>query len=250
MHEPGEITSPPESRFNKTLIHILKNIDGVLKRTGESPLHIAKETVTMQNNGKNIVTITDGDIVIAGHSFQKELSNKSSQTDSSDMSIRLKHFLDEIQDGILLDHMGISYFCGNIDGEKMRIKNIMADKSFPLQEEPTTEDDQAWLFLGNPNNNDPLFEFVLNKGTQIPDDSWRPHFQIDINTSLSIEEIRNLTDKHLGEGFVQWELDIPDVGTVLAMGVVGQINGTKLALGIGTNKRSTVFVRENTFKSI
>ena len=51
-----------------------------------------------------------------------------------------------------------------------------------------------WLFLGNVDKwDDPTLEFVLIKNTSDPDkDYWLPHIQIDVDTTLSPNQINDL----------------------------------------------------------
>ena len=52
-----------------------------------------------------------------------------------------------------------------------------------------------------------------------------PHFQIDIDTKLTTNEIEFLTKKYLKDGFINWKLNIPNFGIVLEMGELGNISG-------------------------
>jgi len=52
---------------------------------------------------------------------------------------------------------------------------------------------------------------------------WLPAFQVDIDTSLTMNELEDLTDQHfLEKDFGKWKLDIPDYGVVLAMAILGE----------------------------
>ncbi len=73
---------------------------------------------------------------------------------------------------------------------------------------------------------------------------WAPHFQIDLDTSLSFNELEKITDDSLGSRFFKWKLNIPNYGIVLGMGILGKIGNTKICLGLGTDIRDTKYQRE------
>ncbi len=62
--------------------------------------------------------------------------------------------------------------------------------------------------------------------------------------------MKKATTKYLKPNFFDFELNIPNHGVVLAMGQLGNINGTKIYLGIGTNLRGTEYHRKNFFNEI
>ena len=86
---------------------------------------------------------------------------------------------------------------------------------------------------------------MLTEGEDSLSTDWIPHFQIDIDTNQSIEELKKATAKYLNPNFFGWELDIPNHGVVLAMGQLGNIYGSKIYLGVGTNLRETENHRKN-----
>lgn len=217
-----------ENSFNETLIAMLDELNRFV--------------------GYNIdlLKLTPTDIFLGNHNFQGDLVSEKTGNEIN-MKGNFSFFLESISKSIIrLNHLGISYFCEDIEKEIALLKKVTASNDLPLYEEKSGFSSQKWLFTGDFSNwQNSLFEIVLNKGNHIKRDYWRPHFQIDIDTSLSIDEIKKMTDKYLEKDFIRWQLDIPDYGTVLAMGVLGEVNGTKIALGIGTSLRDTEYHRKH-----
>jgi len=87
-----------------------------------------------------------------------------------------------------------------------------------------------------------MCELVLNRRSS--KDFWRPHFQIDVDTTLQRSEVLDIAKKYLGMDFIRWELNIPNYGVVLMMGVLENIGGSKIVLGIGTKLRNTEHLRK------
>lgn len=247
MTEIGEKGKVPEVPLNRTILNVLKSVDTQLHaRNDKSPLRITSNAITLQNGATALATISPSDILVAGDDFQDKIVSSELADSNSLLGEKFTNFLDVVSSRIVrLNHLGLSYFCKDINQEVTRLKALAEQSGIPLYKEPSTDTAQSWLFLGDVNNwEEPLFEFVLNEGTAAALNR-KPHFQIDIDTSLSLDEIRTLTDQHLREGFLHWQLDIPNFGTVLTMGTLGEVNGTEIALGIGTNKRGTEYHRKN-----
>jgi len=139
-----------------------------------------------------------------------------------------------------------SYACPNINKELDYFKKFLIGTDFKLYEEKSDNPAQRWFFIGNLENwEHPLFELVMTEHKKSITTEWIPHFQIDIDSTQSINELKKLTDKYLKPDFFSWELNIPNCGVVLAMGQLGNISGTKIYLGIGTNRRDTEYHRKN-----
>ena len=150
-----------------------------------------------------------------------------------------------------LNHLGICYAVPHIQTEVERYKKLVGQhKMFHLYEEESESSTERWYFIGNINHWEaPMFEIVLKKSGNTHD-VWIPHVQIDLDTNLSIAALENMTTRYLGEGFIKWRLDVPGLGTVLAMGILGDVNGTKIVLGLGTNKRNAEYLRTNLLKVV
>lgn len=96
----------------------------------------------------------------------------------------------------------------------------------------------------------PLFEIVLTKTHKSIDSKWNPQFQIDLDTNLTHKDVAKISNEVLGKNIFDWKLDIPNYGTVLLMGRLGNISGVNLYLGIGTNLRDTKLQRRELLKPI
>jgi hypothetical protein len=207
-------------------------------------LSIANET---------LVEIKEKSILVVGNDVTKKVFSILS-SNSSDVieNNQIKIFFADLKDSLIrINHLGISYSCVNIEKEIVEIKKSLFGTSFKLYEEPNDSTNQRWFFVGNLENwENPLFEIVLTESEAKFCTKWIPHFQIDLDTNLSIKELESLTDKYFKNNFFDWKLDIPNYGVVMAMGELSNINGTKIFLGLGTNIRGTKKHREEILKLV
>lgn len=247
-----ETVKTPEVPFNGVLLQVLRSVDRSLGSKGNSPFVSAPYGIAINTGDKNLVTVTGNDIVIAGESFQGKLVKPSTIPSTPNINQRLDSFLNGISGSLVrLNHVGVSYFCDDLQKEVENLKGVSGSANISLYEEQSSEPDERWLFMGNADNwEDPMVEFVLNNNANSAVISWKPAFQIDIDTTLTLEQVKVLADQHLGKGFIQWQLDIPDYGTVLGMGLLGNVGNAKIALGIGTNLRGTEEYRKNELKPL
>lgn len=239
MSEPTkEAIGAPENPFNRAVIDSLTTVHQALSHRSKSPLLVDGNGVSLMSGGEPLARITPGNLVVAGESFQRRIATEPNAV--PEMRGDFGAFLNELGEGLKsLNHLGISYYVPDIEQEHEAIRHISEEAGIESHEEPGAPEDQEWLFLGHVDDwRSPLFEMVLNKGVPDPKDFWRPHFQIDLDTHLPWEQLKDLTDKHFGPDFFKWTLDIPNVGPVLGMGVIGNVGGSKIALGLGPVKRS------------
>lgn len=160
-----------------------------------------------------------------------------------------KFLIDMGNSFVRLNHLGISYACNAFETEIFQYKNSLTNTKFSLYEEPSGKSNAKWLFIGNTIDwQSPLFEIVLTKNAPETENTWLPHFQIDIDTTLNQNKLEKKLTQCFGSDFVQWKLDIPHYGVVLVMGMLGSIDGTKIYLGVGTNLRNTQYHREQILK--
>ncbi|MFZ1549156.1 MAG: hypothetical protein WAT44_01660 [Microgenomates group bacterium] len=161
-------------------------------------------------------------------------------------------FLNAISSKVLrLNHIGVSYWCENIENELLEYQNAIKGSDLKVYEEFSGNPKNRWFFLrSDPKWTAPLIEIVLNQSKNYYEDEWMPHFQIDIDTSLDYKELIFLTNKFLKHDFFSWNMNIPNYGVVLGMGLLGTINNTKIYLGLGTNLRNTKYHREVSLKEV
>ncbi|OGH12241.1 MAG: hypothetical protein A2857_00550 [Candidatus Levybacteria bacterium RIFCSPHIGHO2_01_FULL_36_15] len=237
---------------NRLLIEYLKNLHEMQAVTKKPPMKIDDSTVTLYSGKTKVFEINLFDVIVAEKSFENRINLVDFDSDRKKYNVdKFSCFLSNISNNFVrLNHLGISFNCEDLDNEVEHIKSSVLRNSLKLFEEESNDFTQRWLFIGNVSNwKNSLFEIVLNKRNK-DINFWIPHFQIDVDTTLTIEQIRKITNKVFGPGFIKWELDVPDYGVVLAMGILENINGTKIALGIGTNLRNTKFHREELLKLV
>jgi len=207
----------------------------------------------LQINGEQLAEINEKSILMVGNDVTTSIfpANSTNVSDTIDVD-NIKNFFDALDDSLVrLNHLGISYSCVSIKDELVKIKKILLGTSFKLYEETSDSPHQKWFFIGNLERwENPLFEIVLTQSKTTLCSEWIPHFQIDLDTKLSIEELESLTRNHFRKGFIDWKLDLPNYGVVLGMGKLSDINGTKIYLGLGTDKRNTKLHREEILREV
>lgn len=235
----------PENPFNKAVIDSLRSVDHVLSPRGKSPLSFDQSGVSLMSGGNPLARITSSDLVVAGESFQRRIASDPGAVPK--MKGNFGAFLSELGDGLkALNHLGISYFDPNLEQEHKNLMHTVDDAGIEAHVDPDAPEGQEWIFLGHVDDwRSPLFEMVLNQGEADPSDFWRPHFQIDLDTNLPWDQLKALTEKHFGDDFFQWTLDVPEVGVVVGMGVIGKVGDSKIALGLGPTKRNTEYHRRS-----
>ncbi len=233
------------------ILSVLKNL-----RNSEANQFLSRKnssSFVLQINGEPLVEVNEESISVVGGDFTARIFPARNSSVSDSISIgRIKNFFDKLNDSLIrLNHLGISYSCVNIENELVEIKKLLHGTNFKLYEEPADSASQRWFFIGNLESwENPLFEIVLTESKTPLCTEWIPHFQIDLDTRLNIEELEFLTKNHLKEDFIGWKLDIPNYGVVLTMGELSNINGTKICLGLGTDKRDTKLHREKILRLV
>jgi hypothetical protein len=147
--------------------------------------------------------------------------------------------------------LGIKYHSDNFTADLQKYKSLAKKGGFDVSREDSTAKNDKWYFVGDKTNwTNSLFEIVLTKSQPTLHD-WLPHFQIDIDTELDGEKLKELTARIFWKNFFGWKLDAPEVnGTVMFMGLLGCVNATRICLGVGTNLRNTKYHREVLLKKI
>ncbi len=220
-----------------SLLNILAQIDTVKKT-------LRKTNDTVKISG--LVEINKTSLKVGGIDFEEKILLNGTALPAISELKNFEKFVKRISVNIIrLNHLGISYGCDDINLEIDRLKQLK------LYEEDSGDKYNRWFFVGDKTNwENTLFELVLNQGPRQYLDDWIPHFQIDIDTNLDYPDLRLITDKIFGKEFIKWSLDVPNQGVVLCMGKIGQIEGTKIYLGIGTKARNTKSHRERLLEEI
>ena len=137
-------------------------------------------------------------------------------------------------------------FCASPQEEIEKYRKDLSKTGVNVYQEHTESNNEKWYFIGDTTHYDtPLCEIVLNSATTDWYTDWLPAFQIDVDTSLSMAALEKIAEKYFGKQFWKWKLDIPHYGIVLAMAILGEINGIKITLGVGTNLRDIKNHRES-----
>ncbi len=191
-------------------------------------------------------------IKLCGEDIDQKVSAQKDKHSFSLLEEEWRNFLKELGSSyIRLNHVGISYACNNIEQEISYYKKLVFRHGSGLYEELSSIRHERWVFIGDTSDwQAPLFEIVLTEGRVNAENNWRPHFQIDIDTSLAEAQLDILLRKYFGPRFTKWKLAFPGYGTVLSIGLLGIVEGTKIYLGTGTSLRNTEFHRRQELKRI
>lgn len=170
---------------------------------------------------RNIFTLSDTQMPPLDQRRENCLSDVLSVLDSNEIS---------------LNHVGFSIHVPNasIDTEVARIVDIIKNSTHKIYEDPAgKKENMRWLFIWDATSDAPMCEIVLPKKCV----GMKPHVQFDIDTKLSFDEIHKNISQYYGDNFLDWHLDIENVGRVLSMGTY-QNKWIDLRIGIGNNLRS------------
>ncbi len=195
------------------------------------------------NNGIQLCDIERTKIKVLGSDVSKKLIpfRKSDISKQIDL-IKFKEFIDKLGSSFLgINHFGIQYSCLDIKPELNEAAKLVAKhKDLDLYLEVSGSNKDKWIYISNFSKpEDPIFELVLNERSKPTVSSWSPHFQIDIDTTLSHKELLNLLKIFFPEDFLKWEMEVDGYGVPLVMGRLATLNGFKIYLGIGTNVRGS-----------
>lgn len=225
----------------------------LLEKKGINPIYRDEGSfIIPKSDGSTLVDISEKEICINGESFNGRITpSKKSKLDTSIDMARLEAFMDELVSisDVNVNHFGISYYCADIKTEVDSLKKLVGIGE--LHEETSGISTTKWLFIGDTNNpSKPLFELILNERSKPVLSSWVPHLQIDIDTTLSAEELKKVIAKQLGADWIKWSIDVEGIGTPLVMGRLCSIDGIKVYLGIGTDKRDRNWHRSEALKKL
>jgi hypothetical protein len=230
--------------LNGCLLQILKDLLSIENPLINQQLVAAENSYNLDLGKNNFIRINQESIKINSQNIEDKIILSNKNTNEHNFN-EIDNFISKIASSITgINHFGISYSCRNITTELAYYKQIISGTSLKLYEEKSDSQYNRWFFIGNLENNNPFFEIVLMESGAPVCDMWAPHFQIDINTDLDYETIAETAKSLLGDNFIKWKLDIPNYGVVLCMGIIGNINSTKITLGIGTNLRGKQILQE------
>ncbi|MFH1522958.1 MAG: hypothetical protein ABIE43_04055 [Patescibacteria group bacterium] len=237
--------------LNKSIIEILNHLHSLGIEEINKRLEVNDNLLTINSGDQILATIKlDSINLFDSVNLQNKLKVLNKFNEETIDILNLKKFFNKISDSIIrLNHIGISYYCDNIDQELEKLKNKLKDTIFNIYEEKSGLDNQRWFFVGdNEKWQEPLFEIVLTKIENNENKEWIPHFQIDIDTNLDFYELEEICKKFNMQ--FDWVLDIAGFGKVLGMKILGNIKGVKLCLGLGPKNRGVKWHREKEMKNV
>ncbi len=151
---------------------------------------------------------------------------------------------------IRLNHIGFCYKVASQEQEKQRLVNLVKQTRFHLYQEKSN-DDALWLFIGNLENwEKPLIEMVpVVKTNDKWVNYWLPHIQIDIDTTLTSQEIEDLITTVYNKTIKPYLFTIDGIVYFVRnrLGCVDRIN---INLDLATNSRNTKFHRQHSLTKI
>lgn len=229
------------------------DILGILQQRGVHSVHQQNNSFVIANrDGAPLVNLNSTEVTINGIVFNDRITPaKTSSLVNKIETDAVRSFVQDLlsKSNVSLNHLGISYYCVDLSAEVSRLKQLLGNN--PLYEESSDTKSTRWLFIGNADNpNEPMFELVLNQRAKPTLSSWTPHIQIDIDTELSYDDLMIIVRKHFGNSWVKWSIDVKDWGIPLVVGRLCSINGLKVYLGIGTNKRGREWHRKQGMQQI
>lgn len=208
-------------------------------------LHLRGHFVPIFSEGK-IETVV-GDMVPI---LQRERSTVEDQKIDVPLLLRLMTTLGKRNSLIRLDHVGFCYSVESCDREKERIQAVVDETPFHLYEEQSN-DDGVWLFVGNVEKwKEPVLELIPVEKTQGPHAQyWLPHIQIDIDTTLEADAIKEIVKSIYGDAIEPYSISIDGV-TYIVRNRLGAINGVNIFLDLATNKRDVRYTRQHLWKIV
>jgi len=207
------------------------------------------------SSGDLLLKIDQDDINIPGVSIHENFFGKPSPLENDFVSDnQIREFISVLskKESILkLNHVGFCYLVDSIKEEKERLCKLTNQRNLSLYEEES-QYDSTWFFAGKTSKwYDPLVEFVLIKKT---DDKWKdywlPHFQIDIDTNLVVDDIESIITNVFDGKIKPYRAVVVNNYVCIVRARLGVIDGININLDIGTEGRMPRYHREKLIKEI
>jgi len=159
--------------------------------------------------------------------------------------------LSEKESILRLNHIGFCYSVDSIEKEKQRLLKLANQNDLNLYEEES-RDDSRWLYAGKTTKwHDPLVEFVIfEKVNDKWKDYWLPHFQIDIDTNLVVDDIEFIITDVFGQKVKPYRVVVVNNYVCVSRVRLGIISGININLDIGTEGRMPRYLREKLLKKL
>jgi len=205
------------------------------------------------SSGETLLKVNSNDISVPGVPIHENFFEKpSSLKDSFVNDNQIQKFisaLSEKESILRLNHVGFCYLVESVITEEERLKKFSKQGKWNLYKE-VSQDDFTWLYVGHTKKwFDPLVEFVLDEGEN---DRWKnywlPHFQIDIDTSLVVEDIEPLILETFKGKIKPYRAISANDYTYSVRARLGVIEGINVYLDVGTEGRMPRYHREKLLK--
>lgn len=213
------------------------------------------EKIVITAYGKELIWITKDSIESVVASLTNSVFMARSNVPDEFLSmIDIGVFVKRLQSYIKrLDHIGFCYAISSQEDERERIINEVIKTDWHLYEMESV-DLAKWYFIGDKRNwQDPMIELLpVVIPHEIPEDLsyWMPHIHIDINTSLSVDEIVKMSTDTFGNTRKPMLYTDPKWGTHCVRIWLGVISGMNFQLDLSTKVRNLEWVRKNMLHEI
>lgn len=202
----------------------------------------------------NLFDCSDTEILTpVGNILPLLLENKGTLVDHPIEFELLRQLIDRLnsdQSIVRLNHVGFCYKVSSQEKEKERLRELIKKTEFHLYQEKSN-DDGLWLFIGETSKwKEPLIEFLpVEKTKDKWVDYWLPHIQIDIDTTLTAQEVNNRVGPIFTNSIRPYFITID--GTVYVVrNYLGTVEGVNFYLDVATRSRNVQFARQNLFTRI
>jgi len=180
----------------------------------------------------------------------RQKSNLKDQFVEIEKFKKLITILSENNAVVRLNHVGCCYKIDSQGAEEKRLFDLINDSQFHLYVEPSN-DDGVWFFIGNSDKwQEMMIELIPVVSTSDKwKEYWLPHIQIDIDTTLSEEEIIEYVQSVFGKEVTPFPIEIDGI-VYIVRNRLGTVGGINIMLDLATKARNVQFQRQKLLKEI
>lgn len=241
-----------QSARKRKVSRVLADIFRLLSRS-PNMLYASEVSIVVMAADKELVHITDYSLETAVTSLTDSVFGEASSL--SDTFVELVDF-GLLAQGLAgdikrLDHIGFCYTVASQEAERERIKKSLGSTRWHLYE-MESNDFAKWYLIGDTKRwQDPMIELLPtlpNRDPGLP--YWMPHVHVDINTSLTADEILNITKAVFGGTRKPTLYTDPEWGTHCVRIWLGMVAGVNIELDLSTKIRNLQWVRAHLLSEI
>jgi|GEM_PF-1049013 len=234
-----------ENKFCKTLLNVFNLIE---------PSWLVDGTLNINTVGNaNLLELGDLSIKFPLPSLKDKLfSFTSPLSDSFVSDENFKDLMKIVKPAMIrLNHIGFCYYTTTRDKDLTDLIAQFSKTDLHLYQEPSN-DSSLWLFAGNTEDwQKPLFEIIpITNRSDKWVDYWLPNFQIDIDTTLTAEEIENAINQSFGGKVLPYKAVVIDGVVYVIRARLGVVSGINISLDLATSKRNVEYLRTKTIKKL